>query len=92
MPKDKHTTTEFGQAISEARKHNGLTQTQVASALGHVWGMTQGRISRLERGAWIPNAGQFENLLRAMRCTEDQARQLRYIASTVVERPDHAAE
>jgi len=71
------TTTEFGEAVGDTRKENGLTQTQVADALAHVWGMSQGRISRLEKGAWIPNAGQFENLLQAMQCTETQALQLR---------------
>ena len=76
----------IGKAIAQTRKSNGLTQLQVCSKLSHVVGMSQGRLSRLERGEWLPTAGQFEHLIRAMQCTEDQARELRYLAAEASER------
>ena len=81
----------IGKAIAETRKSNGLTQMQVCEKLAHVVGMSQGRLSRLERGEWLPTAGQFEHLIRAIHCTEDQARELRYLAAQASERLTDAA-
>ena len=80
----------IGHAIAETRKNNGLTQMQVCGRMQHVVGMSQGRLSRLERGEWLPTAGQFEHLIRAMQCTEDQARDLRYLAAQACERGTNA--
>lgn len=84
--------TEIGKAIAETRKANGLTQLQVCAELEHVRGMTQGRLSRLERGEWLPVAGQFEHLLAAIKCTEEQARTLRYLAAQACERENQCQE
>jgi transcriptional regulator with XRE-family HTH domain len=81
----------IGQAIADTRKNNGLTQLQVCAKMEHVVGMTQGRFSRLERGHWLPTAGQFEHIIRAIQCTEDQARELRYLAAQACERLTDAA-
>jgi transcriptional regulator with XRE-family HTH domain len=75
-----------GKAVAEMRKANGLTQSAVCVDLAHVVGMSQGRLSRLEAGKWIPTAGQFEHLINALRCTEEQARELRYLASCAAHR------
>lgn len=87
-------TTDYraiGKAVADTRKNNGLTQLQVCADLSHVVGMSQGRLSRLERGEWLPTAGQFEHLLRALRCTEEQAQGLRFLASQACERVQDAA-
>ena len=81
----------IGKAVADTRKNNGLTQLQVCEDLSHVVGMSQGRLSRLERGEWLPTAGQFEHLLRALRCTEEQAQSLRFLASQACERVQNAA-
>ena len=81
----------IGEAIAKIRKSNGFTQLQVCAEMEHVVGMSQGRLSRLERGEWLPTAGQFEHLIRAIKCTEDQARELRYLAASASERLTDAA-
>ena len=78
--------TAIGRAVADTRKSNKLTQLQVCAELEHVVGMSQGRLSRLERGEWLPTAGQFEHLLKALKCTESQARSLRELACQASER------
>ena len=77
---------EIGQSIAAIRTNNGLTQTALTKALAHVGGMSQGRISRLERGHWMPNAGQFEHLIQALKCNQKQAGELRHLAICAVRR------
>ena len=88
----RQTDTEtLGQAVARVRKNNGLTQTALASSLASIVGFTQGRLSRLERGRWVPGAGQFEHLIAALKCTEEQARTLRDAASKEAERRANVA-
>ena len=77
---------EIGQTIATIRTSNGLTQTALTAALRHVTGMSQGRLSRLERGHWMPNAGQFEHLIAALQCDQRQAGELRYMADRAARR------
>ena len=81
----------LGEAVAKVRKENGLTQTGLASSLAKIVGFSQGRLSRLERGRWVPGAGQFEHLIAALKCTEEQARTLRTAAHYSAERRADAA-
>ena len=83
--------TAIGRAVADTRKLNNLTQLEVCAQLEHVVGMSQGRLSRLERGEWLPTAGQFEHLLKALKCTEEQSRILRTLASQACERSNYVA-
>ena len=48
---------------------------------GHVRGVTQSTISRLEKGEWHPDSGQMEHLLQVLGATEQQAREARELAA-----------
>ena len=76
----------LGETLLKVRTQNGKTQVGLAAALSHFVGFSQGRISRLERGLWTPDAGQCEQLITALECTEQQARELRQAASINAQR------
>ena len=68
----------LGEYMRQLR--GGRSQVQVAEALGHVRGVTQSTISRLEADEWHPDSGQMEHLLKVLGATEQQARIARQLA------------
>lgn len=52
----------FGESLRELRRVAGLTQTELASSAG----MSQTRISNLERGACLPGLKDLDRLRRVL--------------------------
>jgi transcriptional regulator with XRE-family HTH domain len=76
----------LGEFCRELRKRAGLNQVSLSESLAHVQGFTQAAISRLENDQWLPDAGQMEQLLRALRVTETEARTARCLAAALAVR------
>lgn len=51
-----------GQIIREARKHEGMTQTQLADIVG----IDKSYISRIEKGSVEPSAGLFLHIINSL--------------------------
>jgi len=51
-----------GQIVHDARKHEGLTQSELAEIVG----TTKSYISRIERGNVEPSAGLFLNIINTL--------------------------
>lgn len=62
------------------------TQQEVVDALGHVRGVTQSTISRLEAGEWTPDTGQMEHILVALGATDKESKMARLLASAAAVR------
>lgn len=76
----------LGEYLRDIRKAAGLNQIALSETLAHVPGFTQAAISRLENDQWLPDAGQMEQLLRALRATETEAQAARCLAAASVVR------
>lgn len=57
----------FGKRLREIRERRGMTQEDVARAIGTDWM----RISRYERGLHLPTADKIVSLARVLRVTTD---------------------
>lgn len=78
----------LGDLVVTLRRARGLSQTELSARLGHVRGMSQPVISRIETGEYLPDSGQFEALLRALEVTDLDAKHARELAfAAVVVRP-----
>jgi transcriptional regulator with XRE-family HTH domain len=68
MPKKVEASSEFGQRLVELRRARGLTQTQLAEAIGS----SQRAISSYETVAEFPPAAVVVELARALHVTTDE--------------------
>jgi transcriptional regulator with XRE-family HTH domain len=68
MPRKVEATSEFGRRLVELRRARGLTQTQLAEAIGS----SQRAISSYETVAEFPPAAVVVELARALQVTTDE--------------------
>ena len=71
----------FSLHMRSLREQAGWTQKEMAGHLAHVVGVNQGTVSRMERGVWIPDAGQLALILTGVGATERQAERARNLAA-----------
>ncbi len=81
MPKPKR---HLGDLVTMLRNARGLSQAELSARLGHVRGMSQPVISRIETGDYLPDSGQLEALLRALEATPLDSKHARELAFAAV--------
>lgn len=77
MPRKVEASSEFGRRLVELRKARGLTQTQLADAIGS----SQRAISSYETVAEFPPAAVIVEIARALEVTTDELFGLRPLRS-----------
>ena len=74
----------LGALVATLRRARGMSQGNLSARLGHVRGLSQPVISRIETGVYLPDAGQLEAVLRAVDATPLDAKHARDLALAAV--------
>lgn len=83
----------LGQRIKEMRKALRFSRRGLALVVADVTGLQEAAIARIERGRYLPNAGQLAHLLDALNASPE-AREacLRDAREMALRRPKHERE
>ena len=77
-------TRTLGGLLTTLRYSRGFSQVELSGRLGHIRGMSQSAISRIENDDYFPDAGQLEAILRALETTQADMMHARELAVAAV--------